>query len=340
MPQSADMEDWSLQAIVRGSSGDLSTKIEDMDTCDRDYGDNLFFDFNSGGYQSIDHEFFASFPEIFDRDQMGSRNGLEELYMPFYNHVPAQSPFEFQENHDQKLTGVIEDYKRSHESDRLSGNNICAESDSVCKAVSTPKYKRRKNQHKRVVIQVSADDIASDKWAWRKYGQKPIKGSPYPRSYYRCSSSKGCLARKQVEQSCTDPGMFVITYTAEHSHSQPTRRNSLSGTIRQKFPSSKAPNMPSLVKQEKDEEPSSSNSTKTSLKHYSSTDVDFHPRIKREGKIVTADINHDADDFDMSEDLILNGEFFSGLEDFDDFVSELADSHASSPQFPARSSCS
>lgn len=22
----------------------------------------------------------------------------------------------------------------------------------------------------------------SDSWAWRKYGQKPIKGSPYPRS--------------------------------------------------------------------------------------------------------------------------------------------------------------
>lgn len=39
----------------------------------------------------------------------------------------------------------------------------------------------RKNQQKRVVIQVTAEDLSSDKWAWRKYGQKPIKGSPYPR---------------------------------------------------------------------------------------------------------------------------------------------------------------
>ncbi|CAO1945991.1 unnamed protein product, partial [Urochloa humidicola] len=45
----------------------------------------------------------------------------------------------------------------------------------------------------------------SDSWTWRKYGQKPIKGSPYPRGYYRCSSSKGCPARKQVERSRADP---------------------------------------------------------------------------------------------------------------------------------------
>ncbi|KAG9152463.1 hypothetical protein Leryth_025764 [Lithospermum erythrorhizon] len=73
-------------------------------------------------------------------------------------------------------------------------------------------------------------------WAWRKYGQKPIKGSPYPRSYYRCSSMKGCLARKQVDQSCTDAGVYIVTYTEEHCHSQPTKRNSLAGTVRQKFP--------------------------------------------------------------------------------------------------------
>lgn len=38
----------------------------------------------------------------------------------------------------------------------------------------------RKNQMKRV-CQVPAEALSSDMWSWRKYGQKPIKGSPYPR---------------------------------------------------------------------------------------------------------------------------------------------------------------
>jgi WRKY transcription factor 22 len=40
----------------------------------------------------------------------------------------------------------------------------------------------RKNQVKKVVCHVPADGSSPDVWAWRKYGQKPIKGSPYPRS--------------------------------------------------------------------------------------------------------------------------------------------------------------
>ena len=35
---------------------------------------------------------------------------------------------------------------------------------------------------KKMVRHVPADGSSSDVWAWRKYGQKPIKGSPYPRS--------------------------------------------------------------------------------------------------------------------------------------------------------------
>ncbi|KAL0534707.1 hypothetical protein IC582_028999 [Cucumis melo] len=111
--------------------------------------------------------------------------------------------------------------------------------------ISSPRNsanKRRKSQVKKVVCipapapansrSSSGEVVPSDLWAWRKYGQKPIKGSPYPRGYYRCSSSKGCSARKQVERSRTNPNMLVITYTSEHNHPWPTQRNALAGSTR------------------------------------------------------------------------------------------------------------
>ncbi|PON63666.1 WRKY domain containing protein [Parasponia andersonii] len=116
-----------------------------------------------------------------------------------------------------------------------------------------PGIKRRKSQIKKVVCipapaaansRASGEVVPSDLWAWRKYGQKPIKGSPYPRGYYRCSSSKGCSARKQVERSRTDPNMLVITYTSEHNHPWPTQRNALAGSTR----SQPSKNTPSSTK--------------------------------------------------------------------------------------------
>ncbi|XP_010478495.1 PREDICTED: probable WRKY transcription factor 14 [Camelina sativa] len=110
--------------------------------------------------------------------------------------------------------------------------------------ISSPRnlgLKRRKSQAKKVVCipapaamnsRSSGEVVPSDLWAWRKYGQKPIKGSPFPRGYYRCSSSKGCSARKQVERSRTDPNMLVITYTSEHNHPWPIQRNALAGSTR------------------------------------------------------------------------------------------------------------
>ncbi|KAK6796343.1 hypothetical protein RDI58_004044 [Solanum bulbocastanum] len=122
--------------------------------------------------------------------------------------------------------------------------------------ISSPRntgIKRRKSQAKKVVCIPAAapapanslqggEVVPSDLWAWRKYGQKPIKGSPYPRGYYRCSSSKGCSARKQVERSRTDPNMLVITYTSEHNHPWPTQRNALAGSTRSQPNNSKHTN--------------------------------------------------------------------------------------------------
>ena len=52
------------------------------------------------------------------------------------------------------------------------------------------------------------------------------------RAYYRCSSSKGCTARKQVERSKADPSMLVITYSSEHNHALPTPKGSHSKYVK------------------------------------------------------------------------------------------------------------
>ncbi|CAI9753478.1 unnamed protein product [Fraxinus pennsylvanica] len=84
--------------------------------------------------------------------------------------------------------------------------------------------KKRKSRVKRVVkmpaISMKMSDIPPDEYSWRKYGQKPIKGSPHPRGYYKCSSVRGCPARKHVERSLDDPSMLIVTYEGEHNHVQ------------------------------------------------------------------------------------------------------------------------
>lgn len=88
------------------------------------------------------------------------------------------------------------------------------------------------------------------------------------RGYYRCSSSKGCSARKQVERSRTDPNMLVITYTSEHNHPWPTQRNALAGSTR--------------TQPSKNTNSSSSSSKNSSLKG---------PSFKEEQKETSASIN-------------------------------------------------
>ncbi|KAL8089490.1 hypothetical protein AgCh_039093 [Apium graveolens] len=61
-------------------------------------------------------------------------------------------------------------------------------------------------------------DIPIDEYSWRKYGQKPVKGTPYPRAYYKCTSMRGCPARKKVERCLEEPLMLTVTYENEHNH--------------------------------------------------------------------------------------------------------------------------
>ncbi|KAE8675102.1 putative WRKY transcription factor 21 [Hibiscus syriacus] len=97
------------------------------------------------------------------------------------------------------------------------GSAKCGSSGSICNC-----SKKRKHRVKRSIkvpaISNKLADIPPDDYSWRKYGQKPIKGSPHPRGYYKCSTIRGCTARKHVERCLEEPSMLIVTYEGEHNH--------------------------------------------------------------------------------------------------------------------------
>ncbi|KAE8667581.1 putative WRKY transcription factor 58 [Hibiscus syriacus] len=66
---------------------------------------------------------------------------------------------------------------------------------------------------------VAVDKPAEDCYNWRKYGQKPIKGCEYSRSYYKCTHSH-CPVKKKVERSA-DGQITGIIYKGAHNHEKP-----------------------------------------------------------------------------------------------------------------------
>ncbi|WCJ22139.1 WRKY DNA-binding protein 57 [Euphorbia peplus] len=79
------------------------------------------------------------------------------------------------------------------------------------------KGQKRIRQPRFAFMTKSEVDHLEDGYRWRKYGQKAVKNSPYPRSYYRCTNSK-CTVKKRVERSCEDPTIVITTYEGQHCH--------------------------------------------------------------------------------------------------------------------------
>ncbi|KAJ8768801.1 hypothetical protein K2173_023705 [Erythroxylum novogranatense] len=73
---------------------------------------------------------------------------------------------------------------------------------------------------------------SEDGYNWRKYGQKQVKGSENPRSYYKCTYPN-CPTKKKVERSL-DGQIAEIVYKGSHNHPKPqsTRRSSSSASCR------------------------------------------------------------------------------------------------------------
>lgn len=55
-----------------------------------------------------------------------------------------------------------------------------------------------------------------DGYNWRKYGQKNVKTSPYPRSYYKCTHPN-CKVKRKLQ--CSPDGQIIkIIYDGVHCH--------------------------------------------------------------------------------------------------------------------------
>ncbi|XP_071910287.1 probable WRKY transcription factor 33 [Coffea arabica] len=67
---------------------------------------------------------------------------------------------------------------------------------------------------------------SDDGYNWRKYGQKQVKGSENPRSYYKCTFPN-CPTKKKVERNL-EGHITEIVYKGNHNHPKPqsTRRSS------------------------------------------------------------------------------------------------------------------
>ncbi|CAF1872934.1 BnaC04g49810D [Brassica napus] len=77
---------------------------------------------------------------------------------------------------------------------------------------------RRKLREPRFCFQTKSDvDVLADGYKWRKYGQKVVKNSLHPRSYYRCTHNN-CRVKKRVERLSEDCRMVITTYEGRHNH--------------------------------------------------------------------------------------------------------------------------
>ncbi|CAN4102394.1 unnamed protein product [Withania somnifera] len=125
---------------------------------------------------------------------------------------------------DQRATGAA--FSLPPESGQIQMSQAMdASHDSSGAAASSQRQRRKTGDTDRRTFRVAAPRMGNlelppeDGYTWRKYGQKEILGSRFPRAYYRCTHQKlyNCPAKKQVQRLDDDPYVFEVTYRFQHT---------------------------------------------------------------------------------------------------------------------------
>ncbi|XP_042427314.1 probable WRKY transcription factor 57 [Zingiber officinale] len=115
----------------------------------------------------------------------------------------------------EEVSGDATSSVSSDEPPSVSGVELA---DDTAKNESSKKERKQTCRQPRVAFMTKSEiDHLEDGYRWRKYGQKAIKNSPFPRSYYRCTNTK-CQVKKRVERSYEDPSIVITTYEGQHCH--------------------------------------------------------------------------------------------------------------------------
>ncbi|KAI3842898.1 hypothetical protein MKW92_014661 [Papaver armeniacum] len=140
------------------------------------------------------------------------------------------------------ITNIVEDHayylqqqQQQHES------NVGSDPGKGIPAVSAQRARKRKDGADKRTVRVAGPIMGNleippdDGFTSRKYGQKEILGSSFPRGYYRCThkSFYGCEAKKQVQRLDDDPNVitFEVTYYGHHSCCNSGQTSSSSSTM-------------------------------------------------------------------------------------------------------------
>lgn len=166
--------------------------------------------------QFLDSPFFPFNSNILPSPTSGSFSGLD-----FKDEERKYSNFSFQpqtrpvssistSKMEEHVKSQPQEWSLSKQTDFMSENN-------KTKLESTQSLQ---TQYVSDQSQSSKDQTRlEDGYNWRKYGQKQVKGSENPRSYYKCTYPN-CPTKKKVERNL-EGHITEIVYKGNHSHSKP-----------------------------------------------------------------------------------------------------------------------
>ncbi|KAF4361586.1 hypothetical protein F8388_007602 [Cannabis sativa] len=122
-------------------------------------------------------------------------------------------------NSDNNNNKVGTNYQSSGTSYNNNNNNsLCGIKNGKKSSPKQGHHPPKVKMHKFAFQTRSQVDVLDDGYRWRKYGQKTVKNSKFPRSYYKCTY-QGCNVKKQIQRLCIDEGVVVTTYEGMHNHS-------------------------------------------------------------------------------------------------------------------------